>query len=75
MCQVVNLMMSLSLLLPKKIQNNLYTFLADSRTVESAKSRAKSIQSYLEFLRIANRFYEFCTFIFMEFYNGINSSI
>lgn len=57
--------MSLSLLLPKKIQNNLYKFLADSRTVKSAKSRAKSIQSYLEFLRIANRFYELCTFIFM----------
>lgn len=76
MCQVVNLMMSLSLLLPKKIPNNLYTFLADSRTVESAKSRAKiSIQSYLEFFRTTNIFYELCTFIFREFYNGINSSI
>lgn len=68
--------MSLSLLLPKKTQNNVYTFLVDSQTVEIVKSRAKrSIQSYLEFFRITNRFYELCTLIFMEFYNGINSSI
>lgn len=76
MCQVVNLMMSLSLLLPKKIQNNLYKFLVDSQRVKIVKSRVKrSMQSYLEFFRITNRLYELCTFIFMEFYNGINRSI